>query len=105
MRLTDEVIGLRAELAEARSRLDQAELKLSENAEYYLTQARLLEESKLTILQVTRERDALLRLEQEFSRLHRELREIHKSWTWRLGRFVLLPVRVLRRLKRILIRN
>lgn len=106
--LRDEVIGLRACLNEAEYRREGSE-RARDGLAKELDDERISHQETLALLKQTeRERDAILhlkdddvRLRQEIARLQRQVTEIHLSRTWRVGRAILLPVRILRRLTRL----
>lgn len=87
LHLLDQVIGLRARLAEETVR---GQMRLAAaNAEH---------EAALALLHTTRLADAGLRAELEAA--HRQLAELRASRTWRMGRLVTAPPAALRRLAR-----
>lgn len=102
MRLRDEVIGLRA-------RLDEANYRLAAAAADSLDQRRALEIERaaheavvIELKHVQRERNAVLDARDEIGRLRFQIDELHRSRTWRLGRFLLLPIRALRKVRGLL---
>lgn len=105
LRLRDEIIGLRAQLDEAASRTTAAQADRDEAVGALDSVRDALDEVKVDLLQVTRERNALVELRVENGKLARHIHEMHQSWTWRIGRKVLLPIRIVRKLKRILTRR
>ncbi len=105
LRLRDEAIGLRAQLDEASHRLARAEAERSDAVRELLVLSDSLDETKVDLRQITRERDALLELRTENNGLRRHIHAMHQSRTWKIGRFVLLPIRILRRIKRMITRG
>jgi len=101
LQLRDEVAGLRARLAEAEHRVSKAEGARVDALRALDDMRAEHNEALVDLQQVKRERDAILELRSEVTRLHRQIQEIHRSRTWRIGRMVLLPIRVLRRVKRL----
>lgn len=102
LRLRDEVIGTRVQLEESLHRLSQAETARAEAVRSLDDERAAHMDTLAKMQQVERERDAILHIRGDVARLQREIHEIHRSRTWRIGRIVLLPVRILRRMKRIL---
>lgn len=102
LRLRDEVIGTRVQLEESLHRLSQAETARAEAVRSLDDERAAHMDTLAQMQQVERERDAILHIRGDVARLQREIHEIHRSRTWRIGRIVLLPVRILRRMKRIL---
>lgn len=105
LRLRDEVIGLRAQLDEADHRMAAARDECDEALRSANQVAGDLESIKVDLLQMTRERNALVELRVENTKLAKHIHDMHQSWTWRLGRILLLPIRALRRVKRMLLRS
>jgi hypothetical protein len=77
LRLRDEVIGLQAELVEARNRIERS---LDEDQELRTYSAAGL----ISYLEAQGEAQA------------REIALIRNSWTWKIGRIVMTPIRVLK---------
>lgn len=102
LRLRDEVIGLRVQLEESLHRLGQAEIAQADAVRSLDEERAAHMETLAKMQQVARERDAILHIRTDVARLQREIHEIHRSRTWRIGRVILLPIRILRRVKRIL---
>ena len=87
MRLRDEAIGAKAELNEANYQREKAELA---NAQLRNENEALIERhhaDQLKLLEVIARRDA-------------EITAIHQSHTWRIGFFVMAPLRWIKRSKR-----
>ena len=103
--MRDENIGLRARLDEATYRASKAQRERDEAVRDLSVVSDSLDEVRVDLRQMTRERDALVELRAENHGLRRHIHEMHQSHTWKIGRFILLPIRILRRIKRIIKRG
>lgn len=101
LRMRDENIGLRAQLDEAAYRVSKAQGERDTAVRDLAAASDALDEVRIDLRQMTRERDALAELRAENRGLRRHIHEMHQSHTWKIGRLVLLPIRALRRIKRI----
>ena len=105
LRMRDENIGLRAQLDEATYRASKAQLERDEAVRDLSIVSDSLDEVRVDLRQMTRERDSLLDLRVENKVLRRQIQAIHASHTWKIGRFLLAPVRLGRRLKLLFTRR
>lgn len=102
--LRDYALGMLAELGEARARL------LHSESEVVGLRAEIDAATERLRLEMTRAYEAESRLGQLNDRLAKEmsrayeaesnLTAVHASFTWKLGRFFMLPIRVIRRILR-----
>lgn len=102
--LRDYALGMLAELGEARARL------LASESEVANLQSQVESLTDKLRLEMTRAYEAELQLGKVTGQLAHEmtrayeaesgLRAIHASFTWKLGRFFMIPIRVLRRIVR-----
>ena len=104
LELRDYALGMLAELGEARARL------LHSDAEILQLRSEVGSTTEKLRLEMTRAYEAELEVVQLTGRLAREmtrayeaesnLNAVHASFTWKLGRFFMLPIRAIRRLIR-----
>jgi len=91
--MRDHYLGILAELGEARARLLLVAEQSSESNQKLANEMTRAYEAEKKVLVLERERAALLIL-------RNELNLVYKSTTWKIGRFVMLPVRAVKRLFR-----
>lgn len=90
--LKDYSLGLLAELGQARSDLTETKRLLEES------RSNLLELNERLAREMTRAYEAEKR-NARIAVLEVELSALHASFTWKLGRFFMIPIRLLRRLQ------
>jgi len=80
-------------VAQLRARIEQLEQHLLQARDYARGMAAEAGEAKAQLAEARRVNANLRRDAQR-------LREVHATWTWRIGRVILAPVRILKRLAR-----
>lgn len=102
MRLRDEVIGLQTRLNEAEHRLASTVADSADQCRALEIERAARETAAVELRRVQRERDSALDALSEVNRLRAQIDQLHRSRTWRLGRFLLLPIRALRKVRDLL---
>ncbi len=99
LELRDTVEGLRAELTEARRRRDQAEATLSSVHSAHAKVEAELADALARLVRTEAELMRLARFEADFQMTKAEISVIHASQTWKIGRLVMSPIRLIRRFR------
>ncbi len=96
--LRDEMVGYRAEIEEARQHLRSAESVLNVAKTEAERQGEIAREALARLNQLERELKDLAVVRHHLDLTKREVADIYASRTWKVGRVVMSPVRLIRRI-------